>query len=112
MLKERLELLNQTVTESNQVELPYRLGILEVIKRDRIYGKKKNWAIDHKRSKEEGFAVYFDQKYLYNWNWNIKNCIVIHKSRYKFTASRMAKRMVPAALRNGQDFFKINTRKW
>ncbi len=102
-----LELLNQVVNESNNVTLPYRLGDLEVIKRDRNYGLKKNWAVDYKRTKEEGFVVYFDQKYLYKWNWNIKHCIVIHKTMYKFTAARKAKRMVAPAIRNGQDFFKL-----
>ncbi len=102
-----LELLNQVVNESNGVTLPYRLGDLEVIKLNRHYGLKKNWAIDYKRTKELGFPIYFDQKYLYKWNWNIKKCIVTHKTLYKFTAARKAKRMVAPAIKNGQDFFKL-----
>ena len=103
-----LELLNQVVNESNEVELPYRMGKLHIIKNTRSYGhSKSNWAVDYKRSKQEGFIIYHDQKYIYSWRWNLRNAIVINKGKYKFQAMRKAKRMVAPALRAGQDFFKL-----
>jgi hypothetical protein len=103
-----LELLNNVVEEMNEVELPYRLGTLQINKFDRSYTQDKSkWAVDFKKTKELGFKVYFDQKYTYRWRWVKTHCIVRYKSKYKFTASRMAKRMVPKALAKNKDYFKI-----
>lgn len=102
------ELLNQVVNESVDVLLPYRIGTLHVVKFDRDYsGSTKNWPVDFKRTKELGFKVYFDQEAVYKWRWAKTHSIVKNKNKYKFTASRKAKRMVPQALANKVDYFKI-----
>jgi len=101
------EILNQVVNESNTVELPYRLGSLHVVKYDKSYlDNKSNWAIDFQKTKEMGFRVFFNQKYLYKWRWNKQVTNLVNKGKYKFTASRRAKRMVPLALKNKVDYFK------
>ena len=101
------ELLNQIVNESAIVDLPYRLGKLQVSKFERSYNHEKyKWAIDFKRTKEMGFTVYFDQKFIYKWVWKKHYAIVRNKTGYKFQPNRAAKRLVPEALRNKKDFFR------
>lgn len=110
-LKEcNLELLNQVVNRSNEVELPYREGKLHVVKYERSFSatNKKNWAVDFNTSKKLGYKVYFDQPFINKWRWCKTNTIVRNKSKYKFTASRLAKRMVPIAINNKVDFPKLN----
>jgi hypothetical protein len=100
------ELLNEVVNESNSILLPYRLGKLEIVKFTKIYREKSIWPVDFKKTKELGFVVYHESKYIYKWMWNRNNAIIINKSKYKFLASREAKRMVAPALKNGVDYFK------
>jgi len=95
------------VYESNDFELPYRAGKLHIVKYDRTYKVQSMWAVDFNRTKKEGFKVYFHQPYVYKWRWSKTHTIIKNKSKYKFTACRMAKRMVPKALRSGRDYFKI-----
>ena len=101
------ELLNDIVNEANDVELPYRIGILHVVKFERSYANKKKWAIDFNETRKKGFTVYFDQEYIYKWRWGKTHTIVKNKNKYKFTASRGAKRMVPKALKSKVDYFTI-----
>jgi len=101
------KLLDKIVNQSEQIQLPYRLGKLQVSKFERSFNQPPNkWKIDFKKSKELGFKVYFDQKYIYKWCWKKHKAIVTNKTLYKFEASRLAKRMVPLALKNNVDFFK------
>jgi len=102
------EVLTEVVNNSNDFEVPYRMGIMSVIKYSRVYGvDKRRWAVDFKKTKEVGFKVFFDQEYIYKWRWLKTNAIVKGKSKYKFTASRQAKRLVPRALSNKVDFYKV-----
>lgn len=102
------ELLNQVVNESVDVELPYRIGTLHVIKYEReLSPNKAKWAIDFNKTRKMGFTVYFDQEYIYKWRWAKTHSIVKNKSKYKFTAARRAKRMVPKALANKVDYYTI-----
>lgn len=104
-----LELLDVVVNKSEDVTLPYSLGKLHVIRYNRTYGEDKTrWAVDFKKSKELGFKVYFDQKNIYKWRWGKTRLTTRAKYKYKFTASRKAKRMVPVALANNVDYFKLN----
>lgn len=100
------KLLDEVVNASNDVELPYRLGKLHIAKFDRSYKNQKKWAVDFKKTKEEGRVVYFDQDHLYKWRWCKTYTIVKNKSKYKFTASRQAKRLVPVALKNNVEYFR------
>jgi len=104
-----LEILDQVVNNSNEFEIPYRLGMLQIIKNEMSYNKqKKYWAVDYKRTKENGFVIYFDQKYTYQWYWNKRNAIIIGKTRYKFIPCRKAKRTIAPAINIKKvDFFKL-----
>lgn len=94
------EVLRVITEEAVTLRLPMRLGLLKVSKYERSYAVKKyRWALDFKATKENGFPVYHDQKYIYGWRWNKKTSIIKNKSKYKFIASRRAKRAVPRALK-------------
>ena len=101
------KLLDKIVNKSEIVELPYRLGHLQISKFERSFNQPKNkWRVDFKKTKELGFKVYFDQEFIYKWNWKKTQAIIKNKCHYKFEASRIAKRMVPIALKQKVDFFK------
>jgi hypothetical protein len=96
------------VNDCDAVELPYRLGAIHIAKYERNYDPDKNkWAVDFKKTKESGFVVYFDQKWTYRWRWKKHYSIVKNKTKYKFTASRYAKRLVPKAIANKKDYINI-----
>lgn len=103
------EILNVIVNEAKVFEMPYRLGALQVSKFERSYNKPSaKWAVDFKKSKELGYRVFFDQPYFYKWVWRKKRAIFINKTGYKFTASRLAKRLVPKALATKKiDYYSI-----
>lgn len=93
------EILEVIVKEAKTFDMPYRLGALQVTKFERSYNKPQTkWATDYKKSKELGYRVYHDQPFIYKWTWRKKKAIFINKTGYKFTASRMAKRLIPKAL--------------
>ena len=101
------ELLNQIVMNSEIVDLPYRLGTLQISKFERSYNKPKNkLAVDWKKSKEHGFIIYHESDYTYKWTWKKTTAIFKNKSGYKFQANRFAKRMVPEALAKKIDYFR------
>ncbi len=94
------ELIRLCVEESEIVRLPLRLGYLQIVKREKGYNVSKDkLPIDWKRTKEEGFVIYYESKYLYKWMWLKKTSLVRNKTKYKFEACRWAKRCVPDALR-------------
>tara|TARA_R110000868_G_scaffold294061_1_gene554581 strand:+ start:101 stop:559 length:459 start_codon:yes stop_codon:yes gene_type:complete len=102
------ELIDQIVNESEAVTLPYRLGVLRIVKSERKFNPeyKKNWKVNYQESKKQGFIVYYDQESIYRWAWIKARAIVRNKTGYKFVANRLSKRMVAAALRNKRDFYK------
>lgn len=102
------ELVRQITEESECIQLPYRLGKLQVCKFERSYDQPKNrWKIDWKRTREEGFTVYYEQKYIYKWCWKKHHAIAINKTAYKFIASRASKRKVPKLLATKRiDYYK------
>ena len=102
------KIIDLIVNQSEIIELPYRLGLIHINKYEKVYSSNKNkWAIDFKKTKELGFTVYFDQKFIYRWSWKRNHAIVRNKSKYKFTASRFAKRAVPKALKNKTEYCNI-----
>jgi len=100
------EILKVVVKEAKLMELPYRLGALQICKFERSFNKEQTkWATDYKKSKELGFRVYHDQPFIYKWCWKKKRAKFIFKTGYKFTANRKSKRRVAEALRNKIDYF-------
>jgi hypothetical protein len=100
------ELIDTIVNQSDKVQLPYRLGELNICKFKRSYNTSTSrWAVDFKRTKEEGFKVFFNQTFIYKWKWWKDYTIVKNKSKYKFTASRLSKRLIPVALKNNIEYF-------
>lgn len=102
------ELIRVITEEAEIVELPYRLGKIQVSKFERSYNQPKNkWKIDWKRSNELGIRVYHDQPFIYKWTWKKHHSIVKNKTGYKFIAARDSARIVPRLLATKQyDYFK------
>ena len=93
------EILKVVVKDANLLELPSRLGALQICKYERSFNKDQTkWATDYKKSKELGFRVYHDQPFIYKWVWKKKKAIFINKTGYKFKANRFAKRLIPKVL--------------
>lgn len=104
-----LEILQVVVEEAKIFDMPYRLGVLQICKFERSFNKPQTkWATDYKKSKELGFRVYHDQPFLYKWTWKKRKGIFKNKTGYKFTANRMAKRLVTKTLNSGRgiDYYK------
>lgn len=102
------ELIEQIVNHSQIVQLPYRLGLLQISKIERTYkldGRNK-YTIDFGLSKKLGVKVFYDQPYVYKWKWKKHHAIVKNKTGYKFRPTRTAKRMITQALKNKVDYFK------
>lgn len=100
------EIVKACTEDSEIVRLPLRLGYLQVCKYERSFRKKQNdMAIDWKLTKEHGFKILHEQRFLYKWVWLKKTAIVKNKTKYKFQASRAAKRLIPKQLNNGKDYF-------
>lgn len=101
------ELINQITRESECVELPYRLGELQVARFERSFKKPSNkMAVDWVKTKEYGFKIFHEDDNIYKWVWKKHSAVVKNKTGYKFTASRFAKREVPKALKDKVEYFK------
>lgn len=88
------ELTRLCTEEAEIVRLPLRLGYLQVCKFDKSFNRIDKMIVDWKRTKEEGFIIYYDEKNIYKWCWLKKTSLVKNKSKYKFLACREAKRRV------------------
>jgi len=100
------EIVKACTEESEIVRLPLRLGYLQVCKYERSFNKRiDKIAVDWKRTKEHGFKIFHEQKYLYKWVWLKRTSLAKNKTKYKFEASRNAKRLVPKCLQNGKDYY-------
>lgn len=102
------ELVSAITKESAIIQLPYRLGELQVSKFERSFDQPMNkWKVDWKKTREMGFKVYHDQKYIYKWNWKKHHSVVKNKTGYKFVPARDSSRLVPKMLATKRiDYFK------
>ena len=102
------ELVDVVVKEAKIFQMPYRLGVLQVTRFDRVFSKHKNkWAVNYDESKKLGFIVYHDSPYIYKFNWKKTKAKFISKTGYKFKANRNAGRLVPKTLKTTKiNYFK------
>jgi len=101
------ELVRQITRESECVELPYRLGELQVARFERSFKKPSNkMAVDWAKTKELGFKVFHDDDNIYKWVWKKSSAVVKNKTGYKFTTIRYARREVPKAIEDKIEYFK------
>ena len=102
------ELVHQVVNESEVVNLPYRLGKIQIGRFERSFTQPINkLSIDWKATRDNGFTVYHEEKNIYKWCWVKHSAIVRNKTGYKFSVCRFAKREVPKAVRNKVEYFKL-----
>lgn len=102
------DLIDHIINKAEIVLLPYRLGEIQVAKFERGFNKPKNkWSVDWQKTRELGFKVFFDSKFIYKIMWKKHIAIVKNKTGYKFNASRQTSRLVKPALLNKVDYYKI-----
>lgn len=101
------ELVRVISNESECVELPYRLGEMQIVRFERSFKKPSNkMAVDWAKTKELGFKVFHDDDNIYKWSWKKHSAIVRNKTGYKFTTIRFARRQVKQAINNKVEYFK------
>lgn len=93
------ELSKKIVFNCQTYHIPYKLGLLGVIKFEQSFSEdsKHKWAVDWKKSKEIGQIVYFENSNRYKWKWD-KNKTLVGKRYYQFKAIRPNSRLIKKAL--------------
>lgn len=93
------KLSEKIVFNCSTYQLPYRLGLLGVIKFEQNFDSSKQgkWAIDWKKSKETGQIIYFENSERYKWKWD-KQKKLKGKRYYQFKATRPNSRLIKQAL--------------
>jgi hypothetical protein len=100
--------VNLIINEAEVFRLPYRLGEIQVRKYRKSFDlTQTNYVMNYKRSKENGFVIFHEDRFIYRWFWAKRGVSKTkHITWYKFHACRNAKRMVPVALKEKKDFFR------
>lgn len=106
-------LVDSILETGDPIKLPYRLGELRVVKRERQVNlaNKNKWNVDYKKSKELGFIVYHDSIYKYNWMWDKTTASKGSIYGYKFIPCRKLSRKLAASVISGKDYYLQKTRK-
>lgn len=92
---------NKIVYECETYKMPYRLGLLGVIKFEQSFNPdtKYKWAIDWKSSKEHNQIVYFENTDRYKWRWDKSYSRFKGKKYYAFKPTKQNKLLVTKAKR-------------
>lgn len=87
------------VYECTTYKMPYRLGLLGVIKFEQSFDAKKKhkWAVDWKTSKEVNQIVYFENSDRYMWRWDKSHTRFKGKKYYAFKATKQNRLLVTQA---------------
>jgi len=93
------ELSKRIVYNCQTYHLPYKLGLLGVIKFEQSFSEdnKHKWAVNWKKSKEIGQIVYFENSERYKWKWD-KHQTLKGKRYYQFKANQPNSRLIKKAL--------------
>lgn len=85
---------------SSSYKMPYRLGVLGIIKFEQNFDptKKHKWAIDWKASKENNQIVYFENSDRYKWRWDKSYSRYKGKKYYAFKATKENNRFIKQAI--------------
>jgi len=103
-------LVNKIVVENECYKLPFKLGLLGILKFDQNFdeSKKHRWAVDWKKSKEVGQIVYFENTERYKWRWDKSSVKLKGKKYYQFKASRHNSRLIAQIKQNNprMDYYR------
>lgn len=100
-------IIERMVMESEEFQMPYRLGTLRVKKCGKIYKSGKLQLFpDFKESRKLGYLVYHDPNKLYSFKWDKHKAIVTNQTAYVFKPSRTMKRYLAKAIKvHKKDYF-------
>jgi len=89
----------RVVYKCESYKMPYRLGLLGVIKFEQKFDpdKKYKWAIDWKTSKEHNQIIYFENSDRYKWRWDKSYTRFKGKKYYAFKATKQNKILIKTA---------------
>lgn len=89
-------LRDQLLEESKEVKLPYRMGSIQIVKKQPKRLDGRSLRIDYKATKELGKLTYLLNEhsgfYKYRLYWNKQDMLVSNKSKYQIVLTRANKR--------------------
>ncbi len=100
ILKDFNKLLSEEIVYNNECyPLPYKLGLLGVIKFEQNFDEdnRYRWAVDWKKSKELGQIIYFENSDRYKWRWDKSTVKLKGKRYYQFKESRINSKAIKKA---------------
>lgn len=97
-------LRDQIIEESKRVKLPYRMGSLQIIKKQPKHLDGRSLRIDYQATKEYGKLIYLlnehSNGYKYRLYWDKQDLLVKNKSKYQIQLSRANKRNLASIIKN------------
>jgi len=105
------EIVKYMLYEAGTFKLPLRLGTMRIVKLKSSYGRNKRKPVDFNLTKKYGKTIYhFNEHsdgFKYMFKWDKKNCLVKHKTFYRFIPTRTNKRELAYIIKNRlADFFE------
>jgi len=100
------------IEDSGVFKMPYRLGEISVMKiRPKIFSEKTltpDWQLTTKYGKKILHLNDHSQGFKYRFHWRKLDSVVIHKSYYRFVATRTNKRKLAQYIKdNKQDYLEL-----
>lgn len=103
-----LEMKRLILEDSEELQLPYRLGSLRIRKRkiDQTIIPENKRKIDWGKTKKLGYKVFYTNDYIYNLRWERKKAIIRGCTFYTFKTCWTFKRdIAKAVLVDKRDYF-------
>lgn len=108
--KEFSLLIREELLEGNKINLPFGLGILEIVKQRRKFKNPKS--INWKATAETGIRLFHEEMFLYGVNWSKYNSRFKNKTKYKFSACRTFSRSIATKIKvEKKDYFLRNEKR-
>lgn len=96
-------LRDRLIEESRRVRLPYRMGIVQIIKHRPKHWDSRSLRIDYKASKDLGKVVYLDNMhsdfYKMRLYWSKLDMIARNQSKYQIVLTRANKRRLAQCIK-------------
>lgn len=109
-----------------RIKLPEALGFLQVVGNKQVikiengiskrkidwYKTNLLWKKNEKAKQEKKFVYYSNEHskgYIYKLRWIKNNAILINKNIYGFVVSNILKKKLAKEIKNGQEYYIINT---
>lgn len=89
-------LRDQLLEESKEVKLPYRMGSIQIVKKQPKHFDGRSLRIDYQATKELGKLIYLTNQHSDFWKyrlyWRKQDMLVTNKGKYQIVLTRANKR--------------------